>query len=502
MRSFFERLLPTLGRKITLAVIATSLLCGGLFVFFAQRSGISILRHDAEEKALGIASLMKGFIGISMLTGEHEQVHHALMVIASAPYVSNAYLLRRDGGVVLGANHERTAGNLPLAEFRDIPGHQGAKSLSVTERDSLFEYIIAPIVKSEACYRCHQEPDPVQGYFGMKISMEKVISNASAHRTSNILTTVLTFGGLAWVIVFMLSFLVVRPIRRLHTHILGIQQETTQLEQGEQTVFPLLHELKRTDEIAKLCADFNSLITRLNTANAKLHEMHDLQLEQADRLAATGEIAASMAHEIKNPVAGVLGALEVIDDEISHGHPKKEIVAEMMVQLERVNNAVNDLLAYARPAPPVFRETNLVEILQKTATMLSRQAEQKRIAVTLDIPPGLAVVFGDPKQLQQVFWNMMLNAIQAIEKSGNVSISVTTLPNDVSIRIVDSGPGIPPDQLGRIFKPFFTTKHKGTGLGMTIAKRIVEQHKGLLEVTSEVGKGTTVTISIPKNADT
>ncbi len=502
MKSLLEKLFPTLGRKISIAVIATVLLGGSIFVFFAQRSGVSILRQDAEEKALSVIALMKGFIEISMMTGQRDQMLHALMVISSAPYVADAYLLQRDGTVVLSAHPERAGVTFPMGEFRDIPGSRGGKSLSVIERDSLFEYIISPIVKSEGCYRCHEEPTPLQGYFAMKISMETVASNASSHRRSNILTTVVTFGGLAWVIVFTLSFLVVRPIKRLHSHILGIQQETVQLEQGQLTRFALLPELRRTDEIAKLCADFNGLITRLNAANAKLHEMHSVQLEQADRLASTGEIAASMAHEIKNPVAGVLGALEVIDDEFPPGHPNKEIVTEMIVQLERVNNAVTDLLAYARPTPPVFREMNLGEVLQKTATLLARQAEQHRVAVTIDIPREPVVVFGDPKQLQQVFWNMLLNAMQAIEKTGNVSISVATLSHNAVVRIVDTGQGIPPDQLGRIFRPFFTTKHKGTGLGMTIARRIVEQHKGLLEVTSEVGKGTVVTITIPKHAET
>jgi signal transduction histidine kinase len=261
--------------------------------------------------------------------------------------------------------------------------------------------------------------------------------------------------------------------------------------------FPLLPDPSHKDEIADLSRDFNTLVRNLNEANAKLFEVHQSQLEHADRLASTGEMAASIAHEIKNPLAGILGAVQVFDSEVTDDDPKKEILSEMKVQLERMNHAVNDLLSYARPAQPVFEPVRLHDLIKKIVTLLPHQFKEKNIVIKEELSPDTILIHADKKQFQQVMWNIVLNGMQAMDHGGVLTIRTGTADGKVTITIKDTGKGIPPDQVERVFKPFYTTKHKGTGLGMTISRRIIEQHNGSILVRSTVGTGTIVEILLP-----
>ena len=499
MNPLLNNLFPTLRRKITVAVVLVSVIAGGSFVFFAHRTGYSLLRRETEERAYLVADLMKGLVEHAMLAGTREEILRALTAVASSPVVSNAFILRSDGTVAVSAKPDTGVVRLSLEKLTPPAETSGGKSLVVMENDPRTEYVIAPITKSAACQRCHKESSATLGYFVMKISMDNIQSSALQHRTVNLLMALLTFGGMAGVIVFALSLLVVRPIWKLHTYIRRLEPSIGRLEEGHQTSFPLLPEPTQKDEIASLWTDFNNLIRRLNEANARVYELHQLQLEHADRLATTGEMAASMAHEIKNPLAGVMGALQVFRGELPEENARKEILSEMMVQLERMNHAVNDLLTYARPTPPVLCETDLREIIKRTKTLLSQQAAPGEITITTNMQDEPLIVHADPKQIQQVLWNIMLNGIQAMGNRGELVIAASNKAPAVTIRVTDTGCGIPPEQLENVFKPFYTTRHKGTGLGMTIVRRIVEQHKGTLAIASTVGKGTTVTITLPQH---
>jgi signal transduction histidine kinase len=297
----------------------------------------------------------------------------------------------------------------------------------------------------------------------------------------------------------MLLFLVVRPVSTLRNQISKVERETELFGKGEHVRFSELGESDRNDEIGGLINAFNALISRLNEANEKLHEAHQDTLQHADRLASSGEMAASIAHEIKNPTAGVLGALQVLRSELQADDQRKEIYDEMILQLERVNHTVNDLLSYARPTPPEFSDTKVVDVVQRTVSLLSRQGASTGVKFESSYSSGDITISADKKQLQQVIWNVILNAQHAITGAGRVNISVNESGNSVVIRVDDTGRGIPKEKITDVFKPFFTTKHKGTGLGMTISKRIVEQHSGTITVESDEGKGTYVTITLPKN---
>jgi signal transduction histidine kinase len=499
MQEFLERLFPSLGKKVAIAVIIGSLIAWGSFVFFAQQTGYSILEKEAQAKAHGIAALVDGILTHVIREENGAQVQSVLELALTSPDIVDAFLVSANGQFLWRARAFPPMDSLAVSSFLTLNDSIGEKYLTAREHDSVFEYVIIPL---RGWKRTPIQADTLHGvpprYFGMKISMADVRAIAISHRSTNIVMTIVIFAGMGILIYLILLFLVVNPIRSLRAHIENVQSDVKKLAHGERTVFPLFPAPLRYDEIAELHEGFNHLLQRLNEANARLIEMHQVQLEQADRLATTGEMAASMAHEIKNPIAGVLSVLQVFSGEIDAGGTRKEIIAEMLVQLERVIHAVNDLLQYARPTPPVFEIVDIQRLIEKTVAMLSRQCKGKDIAIQTNFSSSPLGFSADKKQLQQVLWNIVLNAIQAIDNAGTITIETHASDESIFIRVSDDGKGIAPDQLEQIFKPFFTTKHKGTGLGMTISRRIVEQHHGTLTVTSRPGKGTMIVITLPK----
>jgi signal transduction histidine kinase len=479
---------PSLARKVALAVVVVILLFGGTFLFLAHRTGYSILEGQAQLKAQGIAGLVREFLLHANGPGRDARIENILSIAAAGSDVVDAFVLKEDGTVLWNAKPGKLPGRLRIDEFHEIPGRTGEKILSVEENDTSFEYIVLPL-RSDPGLDTATVPGVLRGYFGMKVAMDDLRAFALKHRTTNILMTVMTFLGLGIIFFVALSVLVIKPIGALHSHIRKVGDDIRDIGPDARKTFPLLPEPGSHDEIADLRGGFNDLLSRLNEANARLFDLHQSQLEQADRLASTGEMAASMAHEIKNPIAGVFAALQVFDGETDANDPKKEILAEMMTQLARVNHAVNDLLSYARPSPPTIEEFSLNELIQKTISLFSQQTKGKGISITADLTGARLLIAGDRKQLQQVLWNILLNAMQAFDREGTISVRSMHDDSSAVIQVSDTGRGMPADQIGRIFQPFFTTKHKGTGLGMTISKRIVEQHRGTISVASEPKRG-------------
>ncbi len=499
IRTALEYLFPTIGRKIAAVVILVLCIAGGLFVYFAKNSGTTILNQEMQTKAHGVGNLVNAIIDNVMSEGHHEHLRQALAGAVTSHDVLCLEIIRNDGSVAMSALSRGDTTRFPLSRFGALDTISREAFVTDNSHGTFLYHSLRPIEKKEVCNTCHKAPERFRGFLGMTIAMDDVRASAVGHRDTNIIMSVLTFSGLGICIILALAILVVRPVRRLHAHIRNIQESVRKSGEQDALELPMLAEPKGNDEIAQLCRDFNTLILRLNDANRKLFEVHRGELERADRLASTGQMAASIAHEIKNPIAGILGAVQVFQGETAENDPRWEIFAEMKVQLERINHAVNDLLSYARPAPPVFEKVNISELIQKTVSLLSQQTKGRRIDIETHLPEEPLSIVADRKQIQQMIWNIILNGIQSIDGSGKVSIGVFTESSSVVICISDNGRGIPADQIEKIFVPFYTTKHKGTGLGMTISKRIAEQHNGTLTVQSEPGKGTTVTLTLPSD---
>ncbi|MBI5470893.1 MAG: HAMP domain-containing protein [Ignavibacteriae bacterium] len=488
-----------LGSKVALIVALVSVIFGGAFIFVAYKTGSQMLEEVGHAKAYAVAGLGKALLEHLMVAEKRNKIPNVLKSAMSFSQVSDAFVLKPDGTVAWGASARGNSPNVRIDQFVDRTDEFGNRYFSVKEDYKVFTYVLSPISNKRECNRCHGASNQFLGYFTTKISTDDLQAIATEHRTTNMLMAGLTFGGVSLSIFLVLTLLVVRPIRSLHSHISEAERGLDNLESGKSITLTSLPEPRGTDEVADLQRTFNNLVARLNVANAQLHVYHQEQLEHADRVASAGEMAASLAHEIKNPVAGVLGALQVLDSEIMLDDQQKELLAEMMAQMERINNAVNDLLSYARPSPPLLTRLDVNEVVRKTILLLSQQIKEKEIQLTLNLTSESATITADKKLLQQLLWNIALNGVQAMKGSGTLLLHTRKQGSSVRIDIQDTGAGIPPENLERIFTPFFTTKHKGTGLGLAICRRIVEQHQGTMSIASEPGRGTTVTVIMPTN---
>jgi signal transduction histidine kinase len=223
------------------------------------------------------------------------------------------------------------------------------------------------------------------------------------------------------------------------------------------------------------------------------------RLARADQLASLGQLAAGLAHEIKNPLAGIQGALEVLHDD-EQGESTRRLYREMLDELGRVHGILHRLLESARPAPLRLARTELPRLLAEVAELLRPSLRRRRVELQVAFAGDLPQLQLDGAKMRQVLVNLIQNAAEAMPESGGhvvVRASGVGDGSTVAVAVEDDGPGIPPAQLGELFQPFFTTKFAGTGLGLAISKSLVEQHGGRIEVTSEPGRGTKFIVLLP-----
>ncbi len=253
----------------------------------------------------------------------------------------------------------------------------------------------------------------------------------------------------------------------------------------------------RTDDIGRLGRNFNQMVAQLRESIAEIERLHNTQMSRAEHLATLGELAAGLAHEIRNPLAGIAGVIDIIGRDLPETSPARQVLKDVKQEVMRVNRIVTDLLETARPKPPEIRPADLNATAEHAVIFARQQALSKPVKVELHKSDGQLLVEHDTGQIHQVLLNLMLNAIQAIDGPGQVDVDVHTRDGVAVVGVSDTGKGIDPEHLPNIFRPFYTTKGHGTGLGLSLARRIVEDHGGRITVQSEVGRGSTFEVQLP-----
>jgi signal transduction histidine kinase len=253
-------------------------------------------------------------------------------------------------------------------------------------------------------------------------------------------------------------------------------------------------------------------LKKLEDQSEKMEEMEEY-LRQADRLSVIGEMTASLAHEVRNPLGSIRGAVDILRDELPPQFKQSEFFSILVEETQRLNRVVEDYLNFA--GKPRYSEVrfDVREIIRNSQLLLKHRAQKGGISFQIRIPESPLFIRSDPQQLQQVLINLLLNAIQVLPQGGHIRLeSFTDLVQNISpplpgerdssnqnliIIVSDDGPGIDKDNLEKIFRPFYSTREEGTGLGLAIVKRICDQNKWQIQVTSEKGKGTAFTLIIP-----
>ncbi len=254
---------------------------------------------------------------------------------------------------------------------------------------------------------------------------------------------------------------------------------------------------RRNDEIGDLGRNFNRMVQQLRESREEIEHLHRTQMSRAEHFATLGVLATGLAHEIRNPLAGIAGVIEIVGRDLPASSPAKSVVKEIRQEITQINRILSDLLETARPRPPEIRASDLNTTIEHAVMLARQQVVSKPIQVDFTRAEDLGDVEHDSGQMHQVLLNLLLNAVQAIDGTGAVRVAVFERGDSAVITVSDTGRGIDPEHLPNIFKPFYTTKGEGTGLGLSLARRIVEEHHGRIDVASSPGKGTTFTITIP-----
>ncbi len=292
------------------------------------------------------------------------------------------------------------------------------------------------------------------------------------------------------VVAWAMSGRIVAPVRRLVA-------ATRRLAVGDLSARV---DIRKRNEIGELGAAFNDMASELAQTSARVEQLHRREIERAGQLATVGELAAGVAHEIKNPIVGIAGGIDLVMRETSDQVKLRPIVDEMRRQVSRVQMAVRDLLAFARPQSLDFAPTDINDVVERAVTLVRPTADSAHVTISVhanEVPNVLA----DTEMIRQSLVNLIVNAVQATAAGGEVTVVTNSIPGGIEVRIEDTGHGMTADELQQIFKPFFTTKHQGTGLGLSITRSIIERHHGTVSVQSEVGRGTTFRLTLPLDGE-
>lgn len=219
------------------------------------------------------------------------------------------------------------------------------------------------------------------------------------------------------------------------------------------------------------------------------------QVRQMDRLAAIGEMAATVAHEIRNPLGGIRGFAAFLAQDVPPEDPKRRLIDKITEGAQSLDKVVNELLEYTRPVELNLRPTSCLGMAQAALSYV--KSDPERITISTEVDPTLKAL-ADPDQIRQVFLNILLNAVQSIDEEGHITVTSSADDSYITFVFRDTGCGMAPEQLGKIFSPFFTTKEKGTGLGLAVCQKIIEGHAGEIRAESEPGKGTAITVRLPR----
>jgi signal transduction histidine kinase len=287
---------------------------------------------------------------------------------------------------------------------------------------------------------------------------------------------------------FVLAYLIQRPMVEL-------QEKMELVSKGDLNVAVSFSE--RNDEIGDLGRNFNHMMQQLRESREEIERLHRTQMSRAEHLATLGELATGLAHEIRNPLAGIAGVIEIVGRDLPATSPARAVVKDVRLEITRISRTLTDLLETARPRRPEVRRSNLNTTVEHAVMLARQQVLSRPIKIELQKAPHLPEVEHDSDQIHQVLLNLLLNAVQAVDGPGKVCVEIDTQDGYASVVVSDTGRGISPQNLPNIFRPFYTTKGDGTGLGLSLAHRIVEDHHGRIEVSSVVGKGSKFTVLLP-----
>jgi len=523
--------LGELGRSISAKLMLSILLAGlaifALLGFFSARLHRRHLEAAALLSAEQQSEVLRRSASHYMLNNYRNGLYEMMTNMADQPGIVRVRILNSEGVISYSTLPSEVGGTVNKAAEACYACHEQSKPLARLNRSDRFRVyhsgasrvlgVITPIENQAACSNaaCHAHPASVQilGVLDTNLSLDKVDASLAEERN-----TMLAYTGSALLLVVILSglfiWIVVRnPLRTL-------EAGTHRVAKGE---LGFHIPVQSNDEIGDLAESFNSMSTRLQLAQDEItawtHTLEDRveektrELKQAhqhmlqvEKMATIGKMAAVVAHEINNPLSGILTYSRVVKRWILNNFASAPRTEEMAGSLDliaseskRCGELVKNLLSFSRVTPMNLEWSELNQVIDRCVRLVQHKMDMATIQLNLALGEELPHVRCDPNQIEQVVLAMVINAIDAMPQGGNLWITTRqTSATTVELIIRDDGMGISDEHLAHIFEPFYTTKENGgSGLGLAISQNIVERHGGSIAVHSKVGQGTTFTIVLP-----
>jgi two-component system NtrC family sensor kinase len=528
------RVTQTLSAKLNILLLGAMVLIFALLGYLNVRLHRQHLEQNTLLSAERISDVIKQGTTDYMLRNDREGLYRSIQTMAAEPGIEKIRIFDQEGRITYTTNSAEQNHVVDKTAEACYACHAQSQPLARLNRPDRFRIyrnaagsrvlgIITPIENQASCSNasCHAHPAEQQilGVLDTNLSLAKAdVQLAESSRR------MIAYTGCALLLIALLSWFFVwevvgRPVKAL-------ERGTERLAAGD---LGFQIDVRSNDEIGELAHSFNAMSNQLKAEHnenvawtrtleqrvdqktRELKRAHEHALH-TEKMASIGKMAAVLAHEINNPLSGILTYAKLlhkwIDSEDGVKNHHRDICDSLDLiasESRRCGDLVKNLLTFSRTTPINLQPTNLNQVIDRVLRLIQHQLDLGAIQVQPDLDPELPLVICDGAQIEQVLLALMMNALDAMPQGGNLWVTTKLSREDNVVRIVvrDDGCGIPPEILPRLFEPFLTTKEtgRGVGLGLAISRSILERHNGDIEVQSEIGRGTTFTVTLPWDGD-
>jgi len=479
-----------LRSKVLLHIILFGVSAAMILTFIYIRTGQWLIRATSRQKIQIVSALVNASLYRAMTAGHEQEVQSIMQEIASSAAIQTIRILSPRGKVLRSTQGPEIGAPADGQIQKSLNGFlsRGIPSeISMVKANSLAQSFIL-LENRKECLGCHAPSEQITGILEVEVDNSDAESSLRKNLWKGLAAALAAFSLLTFIVLRLFERIINRPISQLRKDMESYQ--VGHLAPSRAAV--------KQDEIGSLVESFNLMVGRLEEAHRKIEELYNQRIEKAEHLAAFGELAAGLVHDIKNPLSGIRGAIEIIYQKTHPSDPQKEIFGEVVVQTDKIIAILQDALNYAKPSAANFQFVNPNLCAENAIRLARTQLNGKKIRFLFQGLEPASRFYLDPDKIQDVLLNLILNSISAIQKKGQIEIRMQQgSGREFQIRVSDDGQGIPEAHRDQIFNPFFSTKKDGTGLGLSISKRIIEIHRGTIRVESQAGQGTTFFIDIP-----
>jgi two-component system, NtrC family, sensor kinase len=518
----------SLSAKLVILLVASMTVIFGLLGYLNIRLQRQHLERNTLLSADRISDAIKRSASYYMLRNEREGLYHIIAEMGNEPGMVGIRIINQEGRISFSSDGKETNTFVDKRAEACYKCHSQSQPLTHLDRPDRFRTyrlvngeralgIINPIENSPSCATadCHAHPASQKILGVLDTSLSLAAADASLAQATH---QALLYTLLGVLVVSFLSAMFV--LRVVHGPLKALKAGTERLASGD-----LGYQLKirSQDELADLATSFNKMSCELHEAreeitawtrtlearvDQKTHELNRAheQMLRAEKMASIGKLAAVVAHEINNPLAGILTYAKLLGKRFAREKDTKhEDVLSSLELIEsesrRCGEIVKNLMTFAHATPMNYGPADLNGVIKRCVQLVQHKLELTNIVLQLNLTPDLPAAHCDPAQIEQVILALVFNAIDAMPRGGNLTLRTRPLTNsqEVHVQVQDDGVGIPPDVLSNLFEPFFTTKERGhgLGLGLAISRNIIERHQGRIDIESEPGRGTVVTVTLP-----